>query len=454
MCSFHFTVFGNQLDPWFFPDDHSAEADERDLVNQRLADLVRLEEHAAYHLARAAHVAHASKSYRIDGARSIAAWLTSTAKISKADAHRAARRGRAVDSHPVLDAAWRSHRITGAHVDRFARLIDDNSDVLELLTRDESLLVDTASTLTPEEFQKLCNRWRDLADPDAAYARWRRRHERRHLSLAHDLEGSVLFQGRIDGADGEVFFQAIAKRENELFLADWEVAQSELGRTPTVGELRRTSSQRRLDALADLVRRGSAGTDDGDVETSSDVTINYVLDHFTAQETLDRLFGVEGAAGPEDRMASPTTIARSPGADTGAAFDPLRFSETLDGCPVPPEVIIRDAFRARIRRVVFESPSVIIDAGPARRLFEGAQRSLVKLRDRRCRHPFCTVSHWRCEIDHIDDHALGGSTDLTNGALYCSTHHDDKSSGRVVVRAGPKGRLEWFRSDGRWLGSS
>lgn len=445
-----------QLEPWLFPGDHppADSVDERDLVNRRLADLVRMNEHSAYHLARAAHVVEVSRSYRIDGARSIAAWLASTASLAKADAHRTARRGRAIAAYRVLDAAWEGHRITGAHVDRFAKLIDDNPDVIDLLARDESLLVDTATTLTPEEFQKLCNRWRDLADPDAAYARWQRRHERRQLSMAHDLEGSLLFQGRIDGADGEAFFEAIAKRENELFLADWADTKFALGRNPTMSELPRTSAQRRLDALADLVRRGSTVTDEGDVESTSEVTINYVLDHYTAQETLDRIFGTAGDGGPPDRMASPTSIPRGPGADTAAAFDATRFSETLDGRPVPPEVIIRDAFRARIRRVVFEGPSVIVDAGQTRRLFGGAQRSLVKLRDRQCRHPFCTVVHWRCEIDHIDEHAHGGSTDIANAAVMCSSHHDDKSRGRVAVLADSKGRLDWFRSDGRWLGAS
>ncbi len=443
-----------QLEPWFFAQDHPPSANERDLVNQRLADLVRLQEHAALHLARAAFVADASKSHRIDGARSVAAWLATQLSVARADAHRAVRRGRAIDAHPLLEAAWKCHRITGAHVDRFARLIDDNPDVADLLERDASLLIDTASGLTPEEFQKLCNRWRDLADPDAAYARWLRRHERRHLSMAHDLEGSLLFQGRIDGADGEVFFQAIAKRENELFLADWARAKHELGRTPTVGELHRTSPQRRLDALADLVRRGSAVTDDGAVESTADVSIDYVLDHYTAQEALDRIFGTAGEGGSEDRMASPTSIPRSPGPDTAAAFDPLRFCETAGGMPIPPEVIIRDAIRARIRRVVFEGSSVIIDAGSSRRLFEGAQRDLVKLRDRRCRHPFCNAVHWRCEIDHVDARADGGATDLGNAALLCDVHHDEKSRGRTVVRAGPKGRLDWFRSDGRWLGTT
>ncbi len=333
----------------------------------------------------------------------------------------------------------------GAHGDRFARLIDDNPDVAHLLERDEQLLIESAGGLTPEEFRRLCNRWRDLADPDAAYARWRRRHERRHLSMAHDLESNLVFEGRLDGADGEVFFRAVSKRENELFLADRAAARVELGRTPTVGELHRTSAQRRIDALADLVRRGAGATDENDPESDPAVSINYLVDDETVQEGLDRVFGPgdSSAGGPCDR-----------GADTSAAFDPRRCCQTLDGLSVPPEVVIRDAFRARIRRVVFEGASVIIDAGRSRRLLDGPQRDLVWLRDRRCRHPFCTTSHWRCEIDHVVPVSDGGATDLTNAALLCPTHHDDKSAGRVLVRAGPNGRLEWFRPDGQLLGVS
>ena len=469
-----------QLDPWPLPgmDDAEPGVDEREVLNERLARLTELNEHAAYHVSKAAQVADASRSFAVDGARSVASWLVSTSHLAKADAHRAVRRGRVLADHRLLDAAWKSHHITGAHVDRFARLVSDNPDVIELLIRDEELLVGAASTLSPEDYGRLCDRWRDLADPDAAYERWRRSHERRYLSTAHDLEGNLVFEGRIDGVEGEAFYRAIAKRENELFLADWAAAKRELGRNPKVSELGRTSAQRRLDALAALVRQGagaSAAHPDSaasaspatDLEPTSEVMIHLVVDPFTMRDGLDRVFGAPGCGGGgacassscgcwsgDDRPMPPTTVWQTNGAKTAAAFDPYRRCETIDGLPVPPEVAVRLAFEARIRRVVCDAPSVIVDAGRTRRLFTGAQRDLIKLRDRTCRHPMCRQPFWVCEIDHVIPAGRDGPTDLANGALLCPTHHDDKSKGRVVVRHGPRGRLVWFRPDGTQFGTT
>ncbi|MGH9247589.1 MAG: hypothetical protein ACRD29_25425, partial [Acidimicrobiales bacterium] len=45
-----------------------------------------------------------------------------------------------------------------------------------------------------------------------------------------------------------------------------------------------------------------------------------------------------------------------------------------------------DAIRS-LERVVFDGPSRVIDVGPHRRLFDGATRRSVAVRDRECFHP-------------------------------------------------------------------
>lgn len=70
---------------------------------------------------------------------------------------------------------------------------------------------------------------------------------------------------------------------------------------------------------------------------------------------------------------------------------------------------------------MFAAPSRVIDVGVRRRLFTGATRRAVELRDQECFHDTCEDPV--TQIDHIEPYAWGGPTRQDNGRGACAFHN-------------------------------
>jgi hypothetical protein len=57
------------------------------------------------------------------------------------------------------------------------------------------------------------------------------------------------------------------------------------------------------------------------------------------------------------------------------------------------------------------------------RLFAGATRRAVEVRDLFCTHESCDVPYERCDIDHIERYEHGGPTVQANGRVRCPAHN-------------------------------
>jgi 5-methylcytosine-specific restriction endonuclease McrA len=68
-------------------------------------------------------------------------------------------------------------------------------------------------------------------------------------------------------------------------------------------------------------------------------------------------------------------------------------------------------------------PGGRIEVGATTRLFTGATRRAIELRDRECTHPYCDQRLEDCEVDHIVPYAAGGPTTQENGRLLCGFHN-------------------------------
>jgi len=97
--------------------------------------------------------------------------------------------------------------------------------------------------------------------------------------------------------------------------------------------------------------------------------------------------------------------------------------ELADGNLVTPGTLVPYLERGWVERVVFESPSRVIDVGVRQRLFSGATRRAIHVRDRECFEPICDVPAEECEIDHVEPWSEGGLTTVANGRPACSFHH-------------------------------
>ena len=114
--------------------------------------------------------------------------------------------------------------------------------------------------------------------------------------------------------------------------------------------------------------------------------------------------------------------------------------ELAGGTVCTPGQIATPLTDADIERIVFSGPSPIIDIGARTRIFTGALRRAIEIRDRHRAHgahPGCTVPAEHCHIDHITEHRNGGPTTQYDGRLLCP-HHNRQRPGRTTPpTAGP-----------------
>ena len=147
----------------------------------------------------------------------------------------------------------------------------------------------------------------------------------------------------------------------------------------------RTLAQRRLDALVSIARE-SLCNDHGKLAGTS-VTMNVTM-------SLDSLLSGLGAA----------------------------YIDGIDE-PISAATARRLACDAQIIPIVLGGDSEPLDLGHSQRLFSEPQRRALALRDGGCVFTNCGAPAGWCEVAHLTAWAVGGRTDLMNGALMCPFHH-------------------------------
>ncbi len=103
-----------------------------------------------------------------------------------------------------------------------------------------------------------------------------------------------------------------------------------------------------------------------------------------------------------------------------------RICELANGTVVSPGSLGRWLDGAWVERVVFDGPNRIRNVGARRRLFTGATKRAVELRDRECFHESCDTPAEACQIDHVQPWAAGGPTVEDNGRAACGFHNRDR----------------------------
>jgi hypothetical protein len=313
-----------------------------------------------------------------DGARNAAGWLLTRCHLPKAQARRVVRRGRSLRQLPECTRAWAAGDITAAQVDVVDALRDESSE--EALARDEEMLVTQASTLRYDHFVRAASYWQQLADPDGAEETEERRRAKREVYLDASFGGMWFGSMTLDPISGTVVSTELERLERALFEADWAQARDELGREPTPADLRRTSGQRRADALVEMATRSQVAPSNG----------RRPAPLFSVLVDYEVLRG--------------------------------RVCELAQGTVIAPGSLLPWLDEALIERVVF-APARRVEVSETARLFTGATRRAIELRDRECTHCYCDVPAAACQADHIVPFAAGGPTVEENGRLLCGYHN-------------------------------
>jgi Domain of unknown function (DUF222)/HNH endonuclease len=313
-----------------------------------------------------------------EGARTPAAWLTTRCQLSGAEARRQVRRGRRLAHLPVCAGAWARGDLTSAQVDVMIGLSREVTE--EALSRDEEILVGEACTLRHDQFVRVAAYWEQLADPDGTEAEALAQADRRDVYLAQSLDKMWLGGMTLDPMSGATVAGELNRLEHALFEADWAEAKAALGREPRAEELARTSAQRRSDALVEMATRSKTAPADG----------RRPAPLFTVLVGYETLHG--------------------------------RVLELAGGGVLSPGSLLPWLDQAYLERAVFQ-PGGRVEVGTTTRLFTGATRRAIELRDRECTHPYCDQRLEDCEVDHIVPYAAGGPTTQENGRLLCGFHN-------------------------------
>ena len=311
----------------------------------------------------------ASGDWAPDGAKTAAAWLHRRCKIPTGQARTLIRRGRVLSHLPAYARALSSGAINAAHVDAVAAVRNPSTE--EALARDEQVLCDQAASLSFDKYIRAVSYWHQFADPDGTETSHEKRLAARDVYLEKSFDGTWLGHMTMDPLSGAAVSEELGRLEHELFEADWAEATERLGKEPTLSDLARTTGQRRCDALVEMATRSRTAPADG----RRPAPLVSVLVDF------------------------PTLAGR--------------ICELANGTVLTPGALLPLLDEAYIERAVF-SPGNRVEVSETARLFTGATKRAIELRDRTCTHPYCDGSG-PSQVDHIIPYAEGGPTNQENG---------------------------------------
>jgi hypothetical protein len=315
-----------------------------------------------------------------DGSKAAGARLARDSESCKRSANGLLRRARRLTSMPVVAAAFADGALHADVVDLLVRV--NLPRRRELFARDEQLLVDECRLQKDEPgMREVLAKWAQAADEHLGYNPLQRERDGRCFRAVRTLGGTIDLTGTLDRVEGTIFTDEHARIEHELFQADWADARNRYGQGCGADKLARTATQRRADALVELARR-SAACPTGTRRTRPLVSV---------------LVGYETFKG--------------------------HLCELADGTPLTRDHLLPLLAEADIERIVFDSPSEVIDVGRRQRFFTGALRHAIEIRDRHCQFLGCDVPAEYCQIDHKTPYTRGGETTEANGRAHCGTHN-------------------------------
>ena len=331
---------------------------------------------------RAVAAFDAGWAWSAEGAHTASAWLRERWNVPATSARRPEKLGRALREMPSVEAAWLAGDIGEAQVALLASA--RTPETASCFERDEAMLVEHAAKLSYRSFARALAYWEQLADPEGTERSAERQHADRRLHLSQTFGGAWALQGLFDPINGAILANVLGRIEKELFEADRAEARERVGEKVCAADLARTPAQRRADALVEMARRAAA------MPAGSRLP----------EPLFSVLVGYETFAG--------------------------RTCELANGTVVSAGALVRWLDRAWVERVVFDGPKRIKDVGVRKRIFAGATRRAVQLRDRECFHPYCDRVAEDCEIDHVRPWSEGGLTVEDNGRVECGFHNRER----------------------------
>jgi hypothetical protein len=284
---------------------------------------------------------------------------------------------------PVIAAALAEGRVTNGHAVALGRCLKPRT--LEAFLRDETVLVEWATQLEVDDFQKAVARWIELNDENGPDPGDEKPSE---LHTSPLLDGRTRIDGQLDLEDSAEYLAELEALYDELWHADQAADLTDPDKY-------RTPAQRRAVAQVEMARRSSAAGDrDADpVDESAPHKPRHRKPQLIVVVDIDALAG-----------------------------NPTGQAHLDNGLRVPLTVLERWACESAIGRVVMQGQSLPLDVGKITYTATDGQRRALAARDRGCIVPGCKRKARWCEAHHVVPWPQG-PTNIKNLVLLCKRHH-------------------------------
>ena len=370
---------------------------------------------------------------RGDGYRSVTAWQRGELNASPTQTRHRNRLAATVVKAPVVIEAMLTGQLGVAQAQMLAGAATHPRTNKDFPASAE-MLVGMATSQDHAAFATCLQHWQMYADPDGATRRAEAAHRRRWVAMGI-ADGTGFLHGGGGVLDITEMREILDRFAQIEFDKDWAICTEQHGDQACTSLMPRTFAQRRFDALHQIFLQAASTPAGAQLPIP---TLNIVMDLGTYESTLTRMRLIPGQS-------------RNGLMELDLVPFHLRRCQTSDGVAVEPVEALARSLHGHVRRVIFESPTLVTDLGRRQRLFTGAARDAVQLQATHCVWPGCQVSSSHCQHDHLQSWESGGSTSPANGAPLCGRHNRHKTKGYRISR-GPTGSWTVARPNGQPLG--
>jgi len=315
---------------------------------------------------------------------STAGWLVHQRTHSPRRARQDVGLAQHLQAHPAVGGALGEGRLSAEQAAVICHGLTQLPQALSTAERDQvtGLLVGLAGEFGPVPLRHLVAHAVEViapevaeeADRHAVERAERAAHRSRHLTWHRDLDGGLLLHGKLTAVEGERFETLIKAHAARQVTSEASTQEP----TPWAAAC--------ADALASI------------------------LDHYSRCAAAPR------HGGDRPRILLTLTL------DT--LIEGIGTATLLgSGQPITAATARHLACDAGIIPTVLDGPSQPLDLGRTQRLFTGALRHALILRDQGCAFPGCDRHPNDCDAHHLTPWWAGGETTLTNGVLLCQPHH-------------------------------
>lgn len=352
------------------------------------------------------------------GDRDFTAARARASRTGLGQARREVRQANTLTTLPHVARAVGDGRVPLPHLEALAQVAEQAGEAAKAeLARPETQeqLVGLAERQSLREFAATAARLVAHADPAALERSADAQHRQRFFVMSRQPDG-VFLKGRLDHLAGEALRTAIAAT----------------GHAPDDERTKQQADADALVALAEQATTGMAGirprraADDGALlpdpeQDSADARVSGSANRPTVSVLIPAETFVE-IQEAQARMAAGLSPREADAATKDSV--PVAPATLEDGTPLSMSQTARILCDSQVGRIVMSAESLPLDLGRTQRLYTGAQRRAVIVRDRACTWNGCDVPATYGEVHHVawwdrDD----GPTSVENGVLLCTHHH-------------------------------